>query len=76
MNIKSLAVEMSKREGKKKSLSIAQMSEIVGILCDIQYEIFTQSEDVYAYFLDMMLNHGQKRARKTNKKAAAKKKKK
>lgn len=38
--IKALAKEICKREGKKKQVDIAQVSEILGVLSDIVYDDF------------------------------------
>ena len=35
MNLNQLAVEISKREGGKINLSIAQIKEVIGHFCDI-----------------------------------------
>lgn len=38
MNMNKVAAEIAKREGKKKSLSIAQIKEVLGIVSDMCFE--------------------------------------
>ena len=39
MNIKQLAIEVTKREGKKESVSIAQVGEIMNHIFDVCFEL-------------------------------------
>jgi len=59
-NIKKLAKLISKKEGLKKQVNIAQISEILGVLSDLVYE----SMDGRIEWI--FLNNGQKRAEKEN----------
>ena len=56
MNIHLLAVEITKKEGKKKSLSIAQVKEVIGLVAD---EIYLDPE-----LLQKLLALGSKRIKK------------
>lgn len=53
LTISALAALVAKREGKKKSLGIGQISEVVGIVCDLAYK---NPEVVLA-----LLEHGRRR---------------
>jgi hypothetical protein len=57
--IKALAKELAKREGKKKQVDIAQLTEVLGHLSDMVYE------DCKA--MDILFNNGEKRAKKKSK---------
>lgn len=37
MNLNTLAKEVTLREGKKKSISIAQVKEVIGIIAELVY---------------------------------------
>lgn len=37
-NLNELAVEVTKREGKKVELSISQIKEVLKIICDLMFE--------------------------------------
>lgn len=56
--IKALALELTRREGKKKQVNIAQMSETLGHLSDIVYQCKIE------YFWTLFYNNGLKRAKK------------
>lgn len=58
--IKGLALELCRREKKKKQVDIAQMSETLGHLSDIYYE---QINIGYS-FVDLFYNNGLKRSKK------------
>jgi hypothetical protein len=67
--VKALALELCKREGKKKQVDIAQMSEIVGHLSDIFYEEYLSNIEkprgqAFSELLHVALSNGQKRAYK------------
>jgi len=42
VDLNQLAIEISKREGKKINLSIAQIKEVLGHLCDIVDEDYVK----------------------------------
>lgn len=56
--IKGLAKELCAREGKKKQVNIAQMSELIGVISDMVY--MSEIDDFWSIFYD----NGQKRAKK------------
>ena len=59
--IKQLVKELCKREGLKKQVDVAQISEIVGHLSDIVYE-YSSAVDFPLYM--MLHKNGEKRAKK------------
>jgi len=59
--IKGLAIELCKREKKKKQVDIAQMSETLGHLSDIYFENRNKPLPHIGYIL---FNNGLKRAKK------------
>lgn len=54
--IKALAKELAKREGKRKQVDIAQITEILGHLSDIAYNDY--------WDLFVLAENGEKRAKK------------
>jgi len=58
-NLRDLAKEISVREGKKKQLSIAQISEVVSVLS----EIFVEQLDFGLKIRDMLVKNGSRRNR-------------
>lgn len=54
--IKALAKELAKREGKRKQVDIAQISELLGHLSDMVYDDCKS--------MDILFNNGEKRAKK------------
>ena len=62
--IKALAKELAAREGKRKQVDIAQITELLGHLSDIFHELpFMVSYDLS----DMLQINGEKRAKKKSK---------
>ena len=63
-NMNELAVELTKREGGKVNLSIAQIKEVIGHLSDIIYEenIKFGPEQEKVNFCNMLLLNGSHRA--------------
>lgn len=65
MEIKKLTLALCKAEGLKKQVNVAQMSEIVGVLCDIIYKLPIRKS--ICLFIELahhgMIRH-QKRARR------------
>lgn len=57
MTIKKLILELTKLEGKKKQITIAQMSEIVGLLAEL---VFKSPK-----LLERLYQHGARRVKKT-----------
>lgn len=58
MNMRKLAKEIAKKEGKKKSVSIAQIAEILGILSDL-----LAGKDGME-ILEVLYSNGKRRAKK------------
>jgi hypothetical protein len=54
MNAKKLSKMIAEREGKKESLSIAQIDEVVGIISDLVHDEWTKkvSQDILEFFQD------------------------
>ena len=57
-SIKQLAREITKREGLKKQVNIAQVSEILAVLSDLMFEDFKGRIEW------LLIENGQKRAEK------------
>ena len=57
-SIKQLAREITKREGLKKQVNIAQISEILGVLSDLMYEDFKGRIEW------LLIENGQRRSEK------------
>lgn len=70
MNIKKLASEIAKREGKKTQARIGEIREVLAILSDILYNDFKNEED-YTTFIGIVKN-GENRAKKTKTKRSTK----
>lgn len=60
MTIKKLALEITKREGLKEQVNIAQINEILSVISDLFYE---DSDTM----VDLLYGQGFKRARKKKK---------
>lgn len=58
--IKQLAREITKREGLKKQVNIAQVSEILAVLSDLMYEDFKGKIEW------LLIENGQRRSEKEN----------
>ena len=58
--VKGLTLLLCKREGKKKQVDIAQMSETMGHLSDISYELFCRTKMVNVGIL--LVQNGRRRA--------------
>jgi hypothetical protein len=65
MTMNKLVMKVIKLEGKKKSVDIAQIREIIAILSDIMYE---EAEDFSEGTFDLLVTNGEKRAEKKVKK--------
>jgi hypothetical protein len=68
MSIKQLVAELMKREGGKKQVNRAQMSEIVGHLSDMIYEQYEPNEHYGDGFMESMYKSGKRRAKRKSKK--------
>ena len=64
--IKALALELCRREKKKKQVDIAQMSELLGVISDMVYACGIDD------FWSLFYCNGQKRAKKKAKKVCKK----
>lgn len=62
-NLKEVATEIAKREGKKVEARIGEVREILGILCDLCYE----ADDTFV-ITDLLYNNGKRRAKRKSKK--------
>lgn len=67
MTIKKLAKLISKHEGKKVQVNIAQINEILGVLSDLIYKECTSDEYTYSVICYQLYNNGLKRANKNKK---------
>lgn len=63
MTIKKLITEIAKRENKKKSVSIGNIREVIGILSDIFYKEYEENCNSLV-LLDSFIENGRKRAKK------------
>lgn len=66
MTIKALVKELCKREGLKKQMDVAQVSELVGHLSDMFFETEGAGEDKPSISNALFMN-GQKRAARKSK---------
>lgn len=66
MNIKALVKELLKREGKKRQIDVAQMTETVSVLSDWVYESDPDRESSSAITstLNALWLNGKRRAKK------------
>lgn len=64
MTFKKLALQLTEREGLKKEVSVAQVRELLGHLCDVIFE--ERVEDGISETMRCLLDVGEKRARKNN----------
>lgn len=64
-NLNQLAREITLREGKKKSISIAQVKEVLGILSDIIYS--ESMSGLYTGVCFLLCSNGEKRAKRKKK---------
>lgn len=60
MTINKLCSVLAKREGKKKPISIGNAREVVGIVSDLLYEDFLDSNRLHG----KLIRNGAKRAKK------------
>lgn len=68
MTIKQLAKEIAKREGKRKQVDIAQITEILGALSDMVFEDFNhEGEGHITRTWCCLYDNGAKRAQKRKK---------
>lgn len=58
--IKGLALELTKREGKKKQVNIAQMSETLSVLSDMVFSSAGWENDC----IELLYRNGKRRAKK------------
>lgn len=65
MNLNKLALEITKREGLKKQVNIAQVKEILGVLSDV---VFEMGDDQLFVFFDAFDKAGRRRAQKPTRK--------
>lgn len=76
MTIKQLAKKLCAKEGKRKQVSIAQMSEIISVLSDLIYKQFEKAHieidwcgpKKAKFITDLLALNGAKRARKVSRK--------
>lgn len=61
MNLNELAKRITLAEGKKLSISIAQVKEVLGILSDVVYACWNGAEDFNLFMA--LLKNGNKRAK-------------
>jgi hypothetical protein len=66
MSIKKLVLEITKREGLKKEVSVAQVREIIGHLCDVIFE--EREENGISQSMKAIIENGAKRVRKSRRK--------
>ena len=71
MNIKQLASEIAKREGKKSQARIGEIREILSLISDLLYEELS-SPDSPSGFTECLYLNGKRRARKTKTKRSTK----
>lgn len=69
MTVKALIKELVKREGLKKKVDIAQVSEIVGHLSDLILGELTSGEP-HSKILENLIKNGNKRFKENLKKAS------
>lgn len=67
MTIETLIRRVTKAEGKKKQISIAQVREVVGILADTVYELGRTKEHKDVDLMESLYNYGAVRAFKAAK---------
>jgi hypothetical protein len=63
--IKGLALELCRREKKKKQVDIAQMSEVLGVISDMVY--MSKIDDFWSLFYDNGLKRAKKKAKSCKK---------
>lgn len=67
MTIKKIVQELCKREGLKKQVNIAQVSELVGHLSDMLYDNLIDDKGFISPVIKSLILNGQKRAEKKKK---------
>lgn len=68
-SIRQVSLEIARREGKKKQVNIAQISEIIGILSDLAWESYLNQDPSLQ---DLIMTLGEKRAKARGRKKCKK----